>query len=104
MIEIGLYMKPISYQFIWVKHMRRFGFFLAWIGVILIFLFILSIRSQTPNYNFFFFGIGGILFGTILGARKKKKSLQTTEKNLKNNIRIATIIPKNKMIQIFHKT
>lgn len=64
--------------------MRRFGFFLAWIGVVLIFLFVLSIRSQTPNYTFFYYGLVGLLFGTILSARKKKKSLLQTEKNIKN--------------------
>jgi predicted tellurium resistance membrane protein TerC len=84
MIEVGLYLTPTSNQFFKVKQMRRFGLFLAWIGVILILLFVLSIKTQTPNYNFFIYGLGGIFFGTILSVRKKKKSLQKTEKNLKN--------------------
>ena len=64
--------------------MRRFGIFLAWIGVILLLLFVLSIKSQTPNFTFFYYGIGGILFGTILSTRKKKKLLEKTEKNFNN--------------------
>jgi len=65
--------------------MRRFGLFLAWLGIILVILFVLSLKSQTPNYNLLIYGLAGILLGTILGKRKKLKSSLPGGKNHKNN-------------------